>query len=323
MENFLEPLAFPLIIAKNRDFPALRQPVPQVIEKKIAPGFLKDEIAARRMQKIMREEHQVIAGSFLGGPGYLLPGRAKRAGSDLVTLFADFLLRPQIHRDKTVRQIIAQRRFRVFAPIRSGQAQLGGLEMLHRTLRIDVELPQRNQLLVLPLRPQGTRRIPRKNIDHRPAHAELPPPLHLRLARVTGLLQLPQKPLPVQTGILHQLEPVFPERLGPGQRLPRRPRRGQHHALETVSQSPQRRQPFRGNFRIGQRLRRRRFHLRKEKVRRVPRLQIVGQFLLGLHSRRQRQKGPARCVARQPGQDKRLGRRGQMAQGEGRAREIL
>ena len=55
-ENFLQPLLLALVVAEDRDFPALGQPVAQVIEKKIAPIFLQDEIAARRMQKIVREE---------------------------------------------------------------------------------------------------------------------------------------------------------------------------------------------------------------------------------------------------------------------------
>ena len=55
-ENFLEPFLLAFVVAKNRHLPALGQPVAQVIEKKIAAIFLEDEVAARRMQKIVREE---------------------------------------------------------------------------------------------------------------------------------------------------------------------------------------------------------------------------------------------------------------------------
>ena len=51
-------------------------------------------------------------------------------------------------------------------------------------------------------------RVPRKNIDHRAAHAELAAALHLRLARVAGLLQLREKLLAIEMRILHQLQPL-------------------------------------------------------------------------------------------------------------------
>ena len=51
-------LAF--VVAKDRDFPALGQPVAKMIEKKIAPVFLENEITARRMQKVVREEGQIV-----------------------------------------------------------------------------------------------------------------------------------------------------------------------------------------------------------------------------------------------------------------------
>ena len=57
-ENFLEPLLLPLVVAEDRHFPALGQPVAQMIEKKIAAIFLQDEVAARGVEKIVGEERQ-------------------------------------------------------------------------------------------------------------------------------------------------------------------------------------------------------------------------------------------------------------------------
>ncbi len=82
-EDFLEPLPLALVVAEDRHFPLLGQPVAQVVKKEIAPVFLEDEVAARRMEKVVGEEVE---------PG----GRP----SGIVV---------QIHRDETVRQIIAQR----------------------------------------------------------------------------------------------------------------------------------------------------------------------------------------------------------------------
>ena len=55
-ENFLETALFALVVAKNRDFPLLGEPVAQMIQEKIAPVFLEDEVAARRVQKIVRKK---------------------------------------------------------------------------------------------------------------------------------------------------------------------------------------------------------------------------------------------------------------------------
>ncbi len=55
-ENFLEPLLLAFVVAEDCHLPALGQPVAQVIEKEIAPIFLEDEVAARRVEKIVREE---------------------------------------------------------------------------------------------------------------------------------------------------------------------------------------------------------------------------------------------------------------------------
>ncbi len=59
-ENFLQSLLFALVVAEDCHFPLLGEPVAQVIEEKFAPIFLQNEIAARRMEKVVREEGQVI-----------------------------------------------------------------------------------------------------------------------------------------------------------------------------------------------------------------------------------------------------------------------
>ena len=50
---------------------------------------------------------------------------------------------------------------------------------------------------------------------------------------------------------------------------------------------------------------------------RVPRLEIVGQFLLRLDAGSKHEKSPRRGLPREPGQDKRLGRGGQVAERKG------
>jgi hypothetical protein len=45
-----------LVVAKDRDLPFFTQPIAQVIEEKIAPVFLEDEVTARRVKKIVGEE---------------------------------------------------------------------------------------------------------------------------------------------------------------------------------------------------------------------------------------------------------------------------
>ena len=76
-ENFLEPLLLALVVAEDRHFPALGQPVAQMIEKKIAPIFLEDEVAARRMEKIVGEKRQVVGRATVRRclAGLLLPPR--------------------------------------------------------------------------------------------------------------------------------------------------------------------------------------------------------------------------------------------------------
>ena len=131
-ENFVQPLLLALVVAKDRDFPLLGEPVAQVIEKKIAPIFLEDEIAARRMEKVVREELLRRAAIWVAVfAGYLF------------FVLALFLLRAQAHLDKALRQVIAQRRrIGPAAQGRPRQADLRVLERLHRALRIYIEFAQ-------------------------------------------------------------------------------------------------------------------------------------------------------------------------------------
>ncbi len=55
-EDFLQALLLALVVAEDHDFPALGHPVAQVIEEKLAAIFLEDEVAARRVEEIVREE---------------------------------------------------------------------------------------------------------------------------------------------------------------------------------------------------------------------------------------------------------------------------
>ncbi len=153
--------------------------------------------------------------------------------------------------------------------------------------------------------------VPRKNIDDRPAHAELAPALHLGLARVAGVEQLAEDGLAVKVRVFHQWNPTLLQQFGLGQRLLQRALGGEDDARETGAEPGQRGQPLRGGFRVGQRLGHRRVDLREEKKRRAPGLEIVRHFLLRLHARRHGEVHFFRVHAREGREHEGLGRRRQ------------
>ena len=132
-----------LVIAEDGDLPTLGHPVAQVVEEEVAALVLHDEIAARRMQKIMGEKTERIAGS---GAGFV-PG---------------IFLRPEMHGHNLRGKIVAQRRFTVRGRLqsRTGEADFGAVERLHGALGVDIDFAQRDELVILPFGAQRASAVP-------------------------------------------------------------------------------------------------------------------------------------------------------------------
>ena len=270
-DDLAQALDFSLVVAENMHAPTIQPPSAQALEELLALDLIHHEIPRLELaESVIEKRRRIILDRIDALRGFKNPHARLQK------------IRARVYRHSVLAQVIPQRTRPV---LRLPEQQRASLDLLHARLRIEIEMPQRFDLVVEQLHTNRKRVMERIDVQDSPAHRKLPARRNLRDMLVSRLRKLPDELLTIQPRRAFQHDREMLQRIR-RRHLPVQTRPRQHHDLASLFRpellhDPE---PLRRSLRVRQCTFHRR-HIRFRKKERIgkPVEQLIVKGLLRAH----------------------------------------